>query len=88
MVCERAGEHVAAGLQAQRERLPLPGEGHRKVVNSRTSDPLEVQVVLVLAEVGKFDADGARRDSDPREPVVELERNDLDAGERRGGPPK
>ena len=38
--------------------------------------------MLVLAEVRELDPDQARRDADAREPVVELERDDLDAGQR------
>ena len=41
--------------------------------------------MLVLAEVGELDPNGAGRDAHAREPVVELERDDLDAGERSGG---
>ena len=41
--------------------------------------------MLVLAEVVELDPYGAGRDADAREPVVELESDDLDAGERSGG---
>ena len=41
--------------------------------------------MLVLAEVGELDANGAGRNAYAREPVVELEGDDLDARERSGG---
>ncbi len=62
-----------------------PGSAFGKRYIRRASDALEGQVVLVLAEVGELDSDRAGRDAHAREPVVELERDDLDAAERSGG---
>ncbi len=41
--------------------------------------------MLVLAKVGELDSDWAGRNAHAREPVVELEGDDLDAGEWSSG---
>ena len=51
-------------------------------MDGRAADALELEVVLVLAEVGELDPDAPRRNPDAREPIVELERDDLHAAER------
>ena len=84
MIRERAREPVDAWLQAEVQDLALAGKRLRQPVHLRAPDPLESEVVLVLAEVGQLDSDSARRHAHAREPVVELEGDDLDAAERSG----
>ena len=85
VVGHRALEHVEPRLEAERGGLPCPGQRAGHGHDLRRADLPDRQVVLVLAEVGELDPDRAGRDPDPRQPVVELDRDDLHPAERRGG---
>src|SRR3954454_1412762 len=85
VVGERAVEQVAAGRQLRLERHARAGLDRRRAGRPRRAEPLEAQVVRVLAEVDDLDGRVAGPDDEARERERELLRRDLHArGGRRG----
>ena len=82
MIGHRASELVEARLQAQGDHVSLAGERAGNQIRLRLTDLPNPEVVLVLAEVDELEADEAGFDVRPRQPVLELDGDDLDARER------
>src|SRR5262245_24422140 len=84
VVAEAAPQAVTPGKQAERGGPPPAGERLRQRVRAGATDAAEREIVLVLAEVRELDQDAALGNALTREPVLELERRDLDAGGAAG----
>src|SRR3954454_18290635 len=84
VVGDAAPEAVAAGgHRAEDEVVVLARLDERRSVDARAADPLQAQVVRVLAEVDELDDRGAAPDRPARLDEAELLRAHLDARGRR-----
>src|SRR5439155_1046185 len=77
VVGDRAPEPVPAGPQLGDEVVLVARLHDRRAVHARAADPLQAQVVRVLAEVRELDDRGARLDREPREREAVLGRRRL-----------